>query len=55
VAKNLPSDKQENKAPTKASLMFSGTQEKCVACNKTVYPIEKSSRGSSSELCLLTT
>ena len=21
--------------------MFSGTQEKCVACTKTVYPIEK--------------
>jgi cysteine/glycine-rich protein len=43
VARNLPSDKQENKAPTKASLMFSGTQEKCIACNKTVYPIEKTS------------
>ena len=31
----------QNKAPSKASLLFSGTQEKCVACNKTVYPIEK--------------
>ncbi|CAM6046729.1 unnamed protein product [Sphagnum compactum] len=34
---------QQNKAPTKASLMFAGTQEKCIACNKTVYPIEKTS------------
>ncbi len=32
---------QQHKAPTKASLMFAGTQEKCIACNKTVYPIEK--------------
>jgi cysteine/glycine-rich protein len=39
--KKLPSDKAETKAPTKASLMFAGTQEKCIACNKTVYPIEK--------------
>lgn len=35
------SEKSENKAPTKASLMFSGTQDKCIACSKTVYPIEK--------------
>ncbi|XP_024389616.1 LIM domain-containing protein WLIM2b [Physcomitrium patens] len=34
-------EKGENKAPSKASLMFSGTQEKCIACSKTVYPIEK--------------
>ncbi|CAK9874383.1 unnamed protein product [Sphagnum jensenii] len=33
----------DHKAPTKASLMFAGTQEKCIACNKTVYPIEKTS------------
>lgn len=26
---------------SKVSRLFSGTQEKCVACNKTVYPIEK--------------
>ncbi|CAH9146524.1 unnamed protein product [Cuscuta epithymum] len=26
---------------TKVSSMFVGTQDKCVACNKTVYPIEK--------------
>ncbi|CAM6018217.1 unnamed protein product [Sphagnum balticum] len=35
--------KDQNKPPTKASLLFSGTQEKCIACNKTVYPIEKTS------------
>lgn len=27
--------------PTKFSSIFLGTQEKCVACRKTVYPIEK--------------
>lgn len=26
---------------SKVSSMFAGTQEKCVACKKTVYPIEK--------------
>ena len=26
---------------SKVSSMFAGTQEKCVACNKTVYPLEK--------------
>ncbi|CAH9089839.1 unnamed protein product [Cuscuta europaea] len=26
---------------TKVSSMFVGTQDKCVGCNKTVYPIEK--------------
>ncbi|WCJ36040.1 GATA type zinc finger transcription factor family protein [Euphorbia peplus] len=26
---------------SKVSSMFAGTQDKCVACNKTVYPIEK--------------
>ncbi|PIN09799.1 Regulatory protein MLP [Handroanthus impetiginosus] len=29
------------KAPSKLSAMFSGTQDKCPACNKTVYPLEK--------------
>ncbi|KAK4354045.1 hypothetical protein RND71_026239 [Anisodus tanguticus] len=29
------------KAPTKLSALFSGTQDKCAACNKTVYPLEK--------------
>lgn len=31
----------ETKAPTKFASFFSGTQEKCIACGKTVYPIEK--------------
>lgn len=26
---------------SKVSSMFAGTQDKCVACSKTVYPIEK--------------
>lgn len=26
---------------SKVSSMFAGTQEKCVACMKTVYPLEK--------------
>nr|GMD99086.1 LIM domain-containing protein WLIM2b-like [Ipomoea batatas] len=29
------------KTPSKVSSMFSGTQEKCAACKKTVYPLEK--------------
>ncbi|XAR54075.1 hypothetical protein NMG60_11029076 [Bertholletia excelsa] len=29
------------KGPTKVSSLFSGTQDKCAACNKTVYPLEK--------------
>uniref|UniRef100_A0A0C9S6C7 TSA: Wollemia nobilis Ref_Wollemi_Transcript_11268_1180 transcribed RNA sequence n=1 Tax=Wollemia nobilis TaxID=56998 RepID=A0A0C9S6C7_9CONI len=32
---------EENKTPSRISAMFSGTQERCVACGKTVYPIEK--------------
>ncbi|KAL0428900.1 UNVERIFIED_CONTAM: LIM domain-containing protein PLIM2a [Sesamum radiatum] len=31
----------QNKAPNKLSAMFSGTQDKCPACHKTVYPLEK--------------
>ncbi|ONK71456.1 uncharacterized protein A4U43_C04F8850 [Asparagus officinalis] len=30
-----------SRAPSKVSSMFSGTQEKCAVCNKTVYPLEK--------------
>ncbi|KAJ6943435.1 hypothetical protein NC652_009029 [Populus alba x Populus x berolinensis] len=29
------------KAPSKLSAMFSGTQDKCASCTKTVYPLEK--------------
>ncbi|XP_051147208.1 LIM domain-containing protein PLIM2c-like [Andrographis paniculata] len=34
-------DKDGSKAPNKLSAMFSGTQDKCAACTKTVYPLEK--------------
>ncbi|XP_076943690.1 LIM domain-containing protein WLIM2b-like, partial [Bidens hawaiensis] len=30
-----------SKLASKLSLMFSGTQDKCAVCHKTVYPIEK--------------
>ncbi|KAL4332812.1 hypothetical protein GQ457_07G025280 [Hibiscus cannabinus] len=33
--------KHINKTPNKYSSMFSGTQDKCAACQKTVYPLEK--------------
>ncbi|XP_074279888.1 LIM domain-containing protein PLIM2c-like isoform X1 [Silene latifolia] len=41
--KNFHSDKQSeySKAPNKLSSLFCGTQEKCPACHKTVYPLEK--------------
>ncbi|KAM3344041.1 LIM domain-containing protein PLIM2b-like isoform X1 [Capsicum galapagoense] len=29
------------RTPSKLAAMFSGTQDKCAACNKTVYPLEK--------------
>lgn len=29
------------RAPSKVSTFFSGTQDKCAACDKTVYPLEK--------------
>ncbi|XP_052211238.1 LIM domain-containing protein WLIM2b-like isoform X1 [Diospyros lotus] len=31
----------QTRTPSKLSSFFSGTQEKCRACNKTVYPLEK--------------
>ncbi|XP_022018176.1 LIM domain-containing protein PLIM2b [Helianthus annuus] len=31
----------QSRAPNKLSSMFSGTQDKCRQCNKTVYPLEK--------------
>ncbi|KAL6322706.1 hypothetical protein AAG906_015392 [Vitis piasezkii] len=38
-----PADKlnELSRAPSKLSSMFSGTQDKCSACRKTVYPLEK--------------
>uniref|UniRef100_A0A161Y051 LIM zinc-binding domain-containing protein n=1 Tax=Daucus carota subsp. sativus TaxID=79200 RepID=A0A161Y051_DAUCS len=29
------------KSPSKATGMFSGTQDKCATCGKTAYPLEK--------------
>ncbi|KAG6427130.1 hypothetical protein SASPL_111370 [Salvia splendens] len=44
-SKNFQSGKHDSKdltrAPSKMSTMFCGTQEKCPACSKTVYPLEK--------------
>ncbi|CAI9770222.1 unnamed protein product [Fraxinus pennsylvanica] len=45
-SKNFQTSKQEKenaltRVPSKVSAMFSGTQDKCSACNKTVYPLEK--------------
>ncbi|KAF6154690.1 hypothetical protein GIB67_000574 [Kingdonia uniflora] len=34
-------DRSIDQGNAKVSSMFAGTQEKCVACKKTVYPIEK--------------
>ncbi|XP_022924601.1 LIM domain-containing protein PLIM2c-like [Cucurbita pepo subsp. pepo] len=38
-----PSEKQSEltRTPSKLSSMFSGTQDKCSVCTKTVYPLEK--------------
>ncbi|XP_073302970.1 LIM domain-containing protein PLIM2b-like [Primulina huaijiensis] len=33
--------KKLNRTPSKVSSFFSGTQEKCAVCKKTVYPLEK--------------
>jgi len=35
------SQNELNRTPSKLSAMFSGTQEKCAVCKKTVYPLEK--------------
>ncbi|KAL7121308.1 hypothetical protein ACP275_02G174900 [Erythranthe tilingii] len=48
-SKNFQASKQERdnnnnlqaRGPNKLSAMFCGTQDKCPACNKTVYPLEK--------------
>uniref|UniRef100_A0ACD5V6E1 Uncharacterized protein n=1 Tax=Avena sativa TaxID=4498 RepID=A0ACD5V6E1_AVESA len=34
-------EKELSRAPSKLSSIFSGTQDKCTACTKTVYPLEK--------------
>lgn len=45
-SKNFQAGKPErqnevNRTPSKLSSMFSGTQDKCSSCGKTVYPLEK--------------
>ncbi|XP_010255661.1 PREDICTED: LIM domain-containing protein PLIM2a-like [Nelumbo nucifera] len=46
-SKNFQTGKSEKqndqlaRAPSKLSSMFSGTQDKCAACKKTAYPLEK--------------
>ena len=41
---------QQGHTNSKVSSLFAGTQDKCVACKKTVYPLEKVQI---SPLCLL--
>nr|GEZ94873.1 LIM domain-containing protein WLIM2b-like [Tanacetum cinerariifolium]GEZ95288.1 LIM domain-containing protein WLIM2b-like [Tanacetum cinerariifolium] len=42
LPKVTPANKpQEGKAPSRLAALFSGTQEKCAVCKKTVYPLEK--------------
>lgn len=36
-----PKQGEQKTPPSKVSSFFSGTQEKCAACKKTVYPLEK--------------
>ncbi|XP_071739638.1 LIM domain-containing protein PLIM2b [Rutidosis leptorrhynchoides] len=36
-----PDRENTSRAPSKLSSLFSGTQDKCRQCNKTVYPLEK--------------
>ncbi|CAN4125679.1 unnamed protein product [Withania somnifera] len=40
---NAKAERQNSltRAPSKLSTLFSGTQDKCPACDKTVYPLEK--------------
>ncbi|RCV42244.1 hypothetical protein SEVIR_9G200200v4 [Setaria viridis] len=44
-SKNFPTgpkaNNEQSKVPNKLSSLFCGTQDKCAACNKTVYPLEK--------------
>uniref|UniRef100_A0ACD5TNT3 Uncharacterized protein n=1 Tax=Avena sativa TaxID=4498 RepID=A0ACD5TNT3_AVESA len=43
--KNFPTcanaNNEQSKVPNKLSFVFCGTQDKCAACKKTVYPLEK--------------
>ncbi|XP_071685979.1 LIM domain-containing protein WLIM2a-like [Rutidosis leptorrhynchoides] len=42
LPKVTPAKPQEpGKAPSKLAALFSGTQDKCAVCKKTVYPLEK--------------
>ncbi|XP_076924823.1 LIM domain-containing protein WLIM2b-like [Bidens hawaiensis] len=36
-----PENSLQGKAPSKLAALFSGTQDKCAVCKKTVYPLEK--------------
>ncbi|KAJ8555744.1 hypothetical protein K7X08_013240 [Anisodus acutangulus] len=38
---SLGKQNELNRSPSKVSALFSGTQDKCAACKKTVYPLEK--------------
>ncbi|KAG5009223.1 hypothetical protein AAZX31_07G070600 [Glycine max] len=40
-AKSSEKQNELNRTPSKLSSMFSGTQDKCSVCTKTVYPLEK--------------
>ncbi|KAL6906547.1 hypothetical protein ACP4OV_004148 [Aristida adscensionis] len=44
-SKNFPTvakaNNEQSKVPNRLSSMFCGTQDKCAACMKTVYPLEK--------------
>ncbi|KAF3327878.1 pollen-specific protein SF3-like protein [Carex littledalei] len=39
--KKFPSGSPTTRIPSKLSALFSGTQDKCSTCKKTVYPLEK--------------
>ncbi|OWM88224.1 LIM domain-containing protein PLIM2c-like [Punica granatum] len=41
TAKSSERQNDLSRAPNKLSSLFSGTQDKCAACQKTVYPLEK--------------
>ncbi|GLJ24277.1 hypothetical protein SUGI_0463000 [Cryptomeria japonica] len=40
-SRNDKSVDSENKTPSRISALFLGTQDKCVACKKTMYPLKK--------------